>query len=199
MATREQVASNPIPLIRLASSPSIASCWENSGTTVRGKCYKRRYFCERPLSLDLRSYRCGGLSAPAVSELRVTSPEISARSNHGLKSLACQALRDDVFGALHACCADLPRPPSLPPRINLRDLFCYRTSAFLRGNPKPFSGFQKNLLCNSHSSNTYYKRDYFFTILSHTYPPLDKSFMVPRGEIVELQRTASCATTTRCP
>ena len=107
--------------------------------------------------------RTGGLSTPAVSELRVMSPEISACSNHGLRSLACQALWDDV-----ACCrCGRDSPPPLPPRINFRDLFCYRTSAFPRGNPKPVSGFHKNLLCNSHSYNTYYKRVYFFHIKLH--------------------------------
>ena len=71
----------------------------------------------------------------------MTSPGISARSNHGLRFLACQALRDDVACCRcgresHVLCYTIP---PLPPRINLRDLFCYRTSAFSTGTPKPIS------------------------------------------------------------
>ena len=110
--------------------------------------------CTTTMEVETPPCQCGGLSAPAYPELWVTSLGISAHSNHGLRSLACQALRDDV-----ACCHWGRESTCI--RINLRDLFCFRTSAFSRGNPKPFSGVQKNLLCNSRSSNTLL-RDYLF-------------------------------------
>ena len=77
-------------------------------------------------------HRCPGLSRPAYSELRVTSPVILARSDQGLRSLACQALRDDV-----ACCrCGCKSPVLLCYMIPLRDLFCYRLSAFSTSKPK---------------------------------------------------------------
>ena len=112
--------------------------------------------------------RCGGLRAPAYSELRVTSPGNSARSNYGLGSLACQALQDDVAccrcGVSLRCpaCYTIPHPTAAN-KFSRPVLLSYE--CFFDGQPKTLfcseEGFQKNLLCNSHSSNTLLC-DYYF-------------------------------------